>query len=187
MISTTVLESVLKVAILDQPWYRRYANTVTALAAGLVVLGTWVTATWVDLPAWAATAIGTVVMVASVLAQRATKNGLTPRGTKETLDVLTPQIERGERLVRETAGEVAERAQGALLAQQQNLERRLDDLIERIDVGGRHALRETVDAASDAVDDPIALATERGWVEHDPRFLGLSPKQAAIEYLQALR
>ncbi|WFN94182.1 hypothetical protein [Gordonia sihwensis] len=103
MSAPVILSSVLDAAIKDQPWYRRYSNTITAAAAGVVALGTWVTMTWTDLPPVVATIIGGVVMVAGVLAQRSTKNGLTPRGTRETLDVIAPTIE----------GVVADAAAGA--------------------------------------------------------------------------
>lgn len=83
-----IVEAVLDVAVVNQPWYKRYAGTVTAAASGVVALGTWVTATWTDLPASVATVLGVVVLVASILAQRATKNGLTPRGNTDVADVL---------------------------------------------------------------------------------------------------
>ena len=51
-------------------------------------LGTWATATWTGMPQTAATVLGAVVMDCRVLAQRATRNGLTPQGNADVATAL---------------------------------------------------------------------------------------------------
>jgi len=84
-----IIADALMDALAEQPWYRRYSNTVTAFASATVTLGTWAAATWTDLHPHRATVLGVVVMVAGVIAQRATQNGLTPRSDVTVLDALT--------------------------------------------------------------------------------------------------
>lgn len=83
--NATMIGTVLDAALRAQPWYARYANTVVMAASMLVTLGTWVTATYTDLPPAAAVVIGSVVAVASVLVARATPNGITPRGNAKVV------------------------------------------------------------------------------------------------------
>jgi hypothetical protein len=79
--------------VLDQqPWWRRYANTITTAAGGIVTMGTWVATTDLGLPHPAQAAVGAIVFGASVVAARATRNGTTPRGSKELLGAVVPAI-----------------------------------------------------------------------------------------------
>ncbi|KXT55919.1 hypothetical protein Y710_16340 [Gordonia sp. QH-12] len=187
MSAPVILSSVLDAAIKDQPWYRRYSNTITAAAAGVVALGTWVTMTWTDLPPVVATIIGGVVMVAGVLAQRSTKNGLTPRGTRETLDVIAPTIEGvvadAAAGARQTAGDVldAHRAQIP-----DAIEAKLDGLLAALGQQQASPQASANISAPSMSSDTLDLARSRGWSEHDPRFLGLPPEQSAQRFLDAL-
>lgn len=157
MSAADMLGPVLDAAVIQQPWYRRWSNTVVMACTGLVTLATWLTATWTDMPPVVASIIGGIVLVASVLIQRSTRNGLTPRGTRETIDALAPKVDQAiadaAATARQTAGDLAGQA--------------------RIVVPG-------------SVDDLIDIARSRGWTEHDPRFLGLPPADAARRFLDAL-
>lgn len=62
----------------EQPWWRRYANTVTAAVGGLVTLAAWLLASGLDLPTWALGLVGIVVFAGNVLGIKATRNGVTP-------------------------------------------------------------------------------------------------------------
>jgi hypothetical protein len=105
--------------ILDQqPWYRRFAGTITTAAGGVATLGTWALSTELGLPRPVQLALGVLVMVAGIVAARATRNGATPRGDGRVLDVVIPAVvdaigdgaESLDRLVREqgeTAAKVA--------------------------------------------------------------------------------
>lgn len=80
-----MIGTVLDAALRTQPWYARYANTIVMACSMLVTLGTWVTATYTDLPPAVAVAVGSLVAVASVLVARATPNGITPRGNAKVV------------------------------------------------------------------------------------------------------
>ena len=149
-----ILTGALIDAIAEQPWWRRYAGTVTAAATGLVALIGWVTATWTSLPPAVSTILGAVLMVASVVAQRATRNGLTPRGAQDTVDALRDRVDTA----------ITDTVQSAV--------EQVADAMSR-------------DLPQPAV-DVIEMARERGWTEHDPRFLGLAAEDAARRFLAAL-
>lgn len=60
-----------------QPWWKKYSNTVMAVASGLVVLAGWVTTTGFGLPHWAQVTTGAILFAGSVFGIKSTKNGLT--------------------------------------------------------------------------------------------------------------
>lgn len=67
----------------SQPWYRRFANTVTS-GVGAVFLILWLlTANGVDIPGQVTTGVGSAIAVLTVLGVLKTKNGLTPRGVED--------------------------------------------------------------------------------------------------------
>ncbi|WNN95751.1 holin [Gordonia phage Fribs8] len=67
----------------SQPWYRRFANTVTS-GVGAVFLILWLlTANGVDIPSQVTTGVGSAIAVLTVLGVLKTKNGLTPRGVED--------------------------------------------------------------------------------------------------------
>lgn len=114
----TAIEDALAAALQAQPWWRRWSNTICAFASATVTLGTWATATWTGMPQTAATVLGAVVMVAGVLAQRATRNGLTPRGNADVATALrgvAPRSAamRAQRFADDVAGTVVDRARAA--------------------------------------------------------------------------
>lgn len=124
----TAIEDALAAALQAQPWWRRWSNTICAFASAMVTLGTWATATWTGMPQTAATVLGAVVMVAGVLAQRATRNGLTPRGNADVATALrgvaprsaAPRYTAGDlmamraqRFADDVAGTVVDRARAA--------------------------------------------------------------------------
>lgn len=65
-----------------QPWYRRFANTVTS-GVGAVFLILWLlTANGVDVPTQVTTGVGSAIAVLTVLGVLKTKNGIQPRDVK---------------------------------------------------------------------------------------------------------
>lgn len=172
------LGQALDSALVRQPWYRRYANTITATAGVIVTLGTWTLTTVNGLPEWAAVGIGAAVGVLAVVAQRATPNGITPRGNRAIVDVAAPRIDAAVA----ASGEVMDRLQLPV-----RVENKLDEVLDGVRdalgvvpaTGPRHAL---------AVTDPgevIEKARAYGWTEHDPRYLGLTTAESARRYLAA--
>lgn len=75
-------------AIKAQPWYRRYSGTVAAVAGVAVAFGTSDLVSVVGAPRWVDALVTFAVAVFVGVAARLTPNGLTPRGTKQTLDVI---------------------------------------------------------------------------------------------------
>lgn len=73
----------------EQPFWRRYANTVTTAVGGLVALAWWLSTTWTDAPPWLSTVIGILLFVASVVGVKATRNGMTPSTIAATINRLT--------------------------------------------------------------------------------------------------
>lgn len=167
-----VIGHALDSALVKQPWYRRYANTITAAASGLVVLGTWTATTVSGLPEWAATTIGGVVAVAAILAQRATPNGVTPRSNRQVVDAVAPRVDAAAT----AAGELMDRLQLPV-----RVEAKLDQVLD----GVRDALGVATVEDQD-LGDVIANARARGWSEHDPRYTGLTTAESARRYLAAL-
>ncbi|WP_078345071.1 hypothetical protein [Mycobacteroides chelonae] len=112
---TTAATNAVIDALAAQPWWKRYANTVTTAAGGLVTLGTWALTTELGLPRPVQIALGVMVLVASVVASRATKNGVTPRGNTDVLGAVIPAVTEAvrpgagslDRLVQDKAAEAA--------------------------------------------------------------------------------
>lgn len=116
-LKNTVTEAATN-AVIDvlaaQPWWKRYANTVTTTASGVATFGTWALTTELGLPVPAKAAIGVLVLVASIVGARATRNGVTPRGNTDVLDAVIPAVtealqRRGglDQLVQDKANEAA--------------------------------------------------------------------------------
>jgi hypothetical protein len=61
----------------NQPLWKKYSNTITAIISGLVVLAGWIVTTDIGLPHWFQIAAGVVMFIGSVLGIKSTKNGLT--------------------------------------------------------------------------------------------------------------
>ncbi|KXP11672.1 hypothetical protein AXK57_21555 [Tsukamurella pulmonis] len=116
-VATAATNAVLDI-LDEQPWYKRYAGTITTAAGGIVTFGTWLATAELGLPKSAQIAIGAVVLVASVVAARATKNGQTPRTSQEILDKIVPTITEAvspqagslDKLVQDKAAEAASAA-----------------------------------------------------------------------------
>lgn len=112
---TTAATNAVIDALIAQPWWKRYANTVTTAAGGLVTLGTWALTTELGLPRPVQIGLGVLVLVASVVASRATRNGVTPRGNSDVLGAVIPAVTAAvepaagslDRLVLDKAAEAA--------------------------------------------------------------------------------
>lgn len=75
---TRVVAEAVERAVLSQPWYQRYANTVTATLTGAVTLIYWLATSGLDLPTWFHVTGGVVMFVATVFGVNKTKNGMSP-------------------------------------------------------------------------------------------------------------
>lgn len=91
-IATQVVAAALDEALRSQPWWKRYAGTVTAIVSGLATLIPIVLTVWAGAPAWIVTVLGGAAVVLMALSQRLTKNGITPRGNAEVEKVIEPSI-----------------------------------------------------------------------------------------------
>lgn len=89
---TTAATNALLDVLDEQPWYRRYAGTLTTAAGAVVTLGTWALTTELGLPRWAQLILGVAVAVAGTVAARATRNGTTPRGSQVLLDSVVEKV-----------------------------------------------------------------------------------------------
>lgn len=74
---------VLRDALQEQPWYRRFANTVTS-AVGVLTIVVWLLVfTGTDIPDSVGKWVTGLLAVLTVLGVLKTKNGLTPRTVED--------------------------------------------------------------------------------------------------------
>lgn len=104
-----IVGNVLSDALAKQPWWKRYAGTVTMAVSVLVTLGTWILTTYAaSLPETASIAIGGIVAVLSVIAARAVPNGITPRGNEQIKQAVGSELQHYTVQARQTAAEVVD-------------------------------------------------------------------------------
>lgn len=103
-----IVANVLADALEQQPWWKRYAGTITMACSMLVAFGTWVTTTYVDLPRPAMVAVGAIVAIAGVIAARATPNGITPRSNAVIERDVATELGHYVIAARDTAAEYAD-------------------------------------------------------------------------------
>lgn len=104
-----IVGNVLVDALAQQPWWRRYAGTITMAATMLVTLGTWITTTYTtSLPEPVVVVVGAVVAVAGVIAARAVPNGVTPRGNATIERAVATELGHYQVAARQTAAEYAD-------------------------------------------------------------------------------
>lgn len=82
-VATDMVAAALAEALTRQPWWRRYAGTVTAVLAGVATMVPVIATAWADAPAWIVTILGAASVVVVALSERLTRNGLTPRGNAD--------------------------------------------------------------------------------------------------------
>ncbi|QAU06376.1 hypothetical protein SEA_WHOSEMANZ_50 [Gordonia phage WhoseManz] len=93
-VPTEAVVEELRAQLEAQPWYRRFANTVTA-AAGLLSLLIWtLIANGVEIPGEVGTAIGSALGLLTLLGLLKTPNGITPRGVERVEDAASKAAER---------------------------------------------------------------------------------------------
>lgn len=78
----------LAAALAEQPWYRRYAGTVTACLSGGVMLAALIPTIWADAPPWMLTALAVLAALGGAVGQRLTRNGFTPRGNVDMQEAI---------------------------------------------------------------------------------------------------
>lgn len=79
-VPSSVLIDELRASLQRQPWYKRFANTVSS-AVGVLSLVVWVAiANGVEIDPAVQTGVGAVLAVLTVLGVLRTPNGVTPRG-----------------------------------------------------------------------------------------------------------
>jgi hypothetical protein len=74
----------------EQPWYRRYANTVTQVATGATVLVWWVLTSGIEMTTWVQYGVGAVLFLGGVVRTKQTRNGMTP----STAAAVTARVEQ---------------------------------------------------------------------------------------------
>ncbi|WP_411815482.1 hypothetical protein [Gordonia sp. SND2] len=104
-----LVANVLADALQTQPWYKRNANTVVAIASAVVTLGTWLTATYVDsIPTPVAVVIGFLVALASIIVTKMTPNGITTRGNEKVETAVATELQHYTVQARQTAAEIVD-------------------------------------------------------------------------------
>ena len=73
----------LKRQLEEQPWYRRFANTVTSAVGGVLLIAWLLTTSGVDLPDGVEKGVASAIALLTVLGVLKTKNGLTPRTVED--------------------------------------------------------------------------------------------------------
>ena len=133
-----IVGNVLADALYHQPWWKRYANTIVAGLTMTATLITWILMSWADAPNIVKTTLGAAAVIIGILLQRATPNGVTPRGNQQLQTKVAAELEHYQVQARDVVTDLA---------------------------------------------DPIAAAVERGFSEHDPRYIGMTTIAAARAYL----
>lgn len=85
------MEERLRALLESQPWWRRYANTVTAAVTNLVLLAWLLVSSGIDLPHSVQWAVAAVLFAGNVLGIRGTSNGVTP----SLIGLVTGQVPEG--------------------------------------------------------------------------------------------
>lgn len=73
----------LRQTLESQPWYRRFANTVTSAVGALFLILWFIASMGWDIPSNVTRGVGSAIAVFTVLGVLKTKNGLTPRGVQD--------------------------------------------------------------------------------------------------------
>ena len=94
----------LQETIAEQPWFRKYSNTFTALATGLTAFVVWAAGNGIGLPDYVQIVIGVLLVALQTLGVKATKNGITESTVQK---ITTPEV----------MGAVATAAEGFVKAQ----------------------------------------------------------------------
>lgn len=71
-----VIEGLVAEYVKTQPWYKKNANTISASIGIAATIASSLTASGLELPAWAITLATGVVALASVFGVKKTKNGI---------------------------------------------------------------------------------------------------------------
>ena len=116
MNANDMIAGALAGAVEDQPWYKRYSNTVVVALTAIVGLAGVLASAGFGAPMWLTAALGGIVAVGQPLIQRLTKNGMTPRGVDQTLSVIAPAVEEAVASARadNIVDQVTKTAKGAL-------------------------------------------------------------------------
>jgi hypothetical protein len=79
------LQGVLK----EQPWYKRYSNTLVAFSSALTAFLVWAGGNSIALPDYVTVVVGVLLVALQTLGIRATPNGVTPSTVQQ---VINPQV-----------------------------------------------------------------------------------------------
>ena len=97
LIERVVAEAVER-AVLSQPWYQRYANTVTATLTAAVTLVYWLVTSGLPLPLWVHAVGGVVMFLAAVFGVNRTRNGMSPSTADAVNSMVAETVGRHRRI-----------------------------------------------------------------------------------------
>ncbi|ERB55483.1 holin [Rhodococcus sp. P27] len=72
-----ILDDLLRATLENQPWYRKWANTITTVIFALLNASWLLISTGIELPSQVVIGIAIVVLVSNILGVKMTKNGVT--------------------------------------------------------------------------------------------------------------
>lgn len=71
-----------------QPWYRRFANTVSTAVGAITMVIWFLVSTGVDIPDQLTASVGAAIAIFTTLGVLKTPNGITPRGINQVKSVM---------------------------------------------------------------------------------------------------
>lgn len=91
-----IFDDLLRSALDTQPWYRKYANTVTTIYFAILQVVSLVIGFGIELPAWSQIAVAGVILVGNVLGIKKTKNGVTDSNAEALRATVETYVRTGE-------------------------------------------------------------------------------------------
>ena len=91
-----IFDDLLRGALDSQPWYRKYANTVTTVYFAILQVISLVIGFGIELPGWAQIGVAVVILVGNVLGIKKTKNGVTDSNAEALREIATEYVRTGE-------------------------------------------------------------------------------------------
>lgn len=103
-----IVGNVLADTLTAQPWWKRYSNTIVAALTMTGTLITWLLMSWADAPSAVKASLGVAAVIVGIVVQRATPNGITPRGNQSITEAVTGELEHYEVHARDAATSFAD-------------------------------------------------------------------------------
>lgn len=93
-----VVREAVEQKVLEQKWYQRYANTVTATLTGLATFFYWLLTSGLELHPYVHAAGGLVMVLATVFGVNKTKNGMSPSSAEAVNEMVEETVGRHRRI-----------------------------------------------------------------------------------------